>query len=158
MYSTGDDVGGARFGGARCKLTVLKSFSNQLPFKLNEGDWPEFFDDLDWKKSFDIVQKYISSALNASLDGTSKFRPHVSVVLDLGMASNNKMQHLECNECSFPSSSLAVLQGWWLIWCYACLKNLEPPTQPSAIMPCVGKYLSCTHAIRFLWSCRSLFI
>lgn len=40
-------------------------------------------------------------------------------------------------------------------------KNLEPPTQPSAVMPCVGKYLSCTHAIRFLWSCsrsRSLFI
>lgn len=35
-------------------------------------------------------------------------------------------------------------------------KNLQPPTQPSAITLCVGKYFSRTHAIRFLWSCRSL--
>lgn len=56
MYSAvGRCQGGPSFRGSNCKLTVLKSFSNELPFKLNEGDLLDFFDGFCFKKSFDTV-------------------------------------------------------------------------------------------------------
>lgn len=55
------------------------------------------------------AQKYASATTNHASYSQQvlakeplRFYHHISVVLDLGRASYNKMYHLECNECNFP--------------------------------------------------------
>lgn len=65
------------------------------------------------------------------------------------------LEWLLTTECNILSVMNAIFPLPPALFCRVdmvlCMfKNLEPPTQPSAIMPCVGKYLSCTHAIRLL--------
>lgn len=69
--------------------------------------------------------------------------------LDLGKASYNKCNILSVMDAIFPLFFFFPPVLLCRVDVALCMfKNSQPPTQPSAITPCVGKYLSRTRAIK----------